>query len=159
MKRKKHFNSRVVKIGVVGVDSGQLVLSDPSYIESEFIVPEPDGNSDHAHAIYQHEDSTYWQYCYEGEKTSYDYVRPFPGNYTQIIKKYNASPNDLIKTGKFKKTPLDPTPHIPKGEFSYRGICKATNNENQSGQLNYKLGHEGVAVVFSTGLGLSLIHI
>jgi len=76
-----------------------------------------------------------------------------PGSYTQTIKEYDASPNDLIEQGKFKKTNLDPTPHIQKGEFSYRGISKATNNENQAGQLNYKLGHEGVAVAFASGLG------
>ncbi len=152
MKRKK-ISTRVVQVGVVGVDSGQLMICDPSYIESEFITPEPDGNSDHAHVIYQHEDGTYWQYCYMGEKPSYDYVMPFPGKYSEAIQKYGASPNDLIEQKKFKKTNLDPTPHIPKGEFSYRGICKARSNQNQVGQLNFKLGHEGVAVAFSSGFG------
>lgn len=48
---------------------------------------------------------------------------------------------------------MDPTPHIPKGEFSYRGVCKETLSAEQSGQINFALGHAGLAVAFSTGLG------
>ncbi len=48
---------------------------------------------------------------------------------------------------------MDPTPHIPEGEFSYRGISKITNSGKQGGQLNYLLGHEGAAVAFQSGMG------
>ena len=148
----KIFKSRIVKIGEVGVDSGQLMICDPCYIESEFLTPNSKGKSDHAHQIYQHEDGTFWQFCYKAEPT-YDYVNKFPGTYGTIIEKYQLSPNQLIEQGKFKKTDLDKTPHIPEGEFSYRGISKITNSENQGGQLKYKLGHVGAAVAFSSGFG------
>lgn len=146
--------TRKVKLGEVGVDSGQLILTDPSYIEGMFKMSKdlPNKYSDHAHSIYQHKDGTRWQFCY-GQPSSYPEVTPFPGNYEQIIEEYGKTPNDLIKSGDFKKLDLDPTPHIPEGEYSYRGICKARDNNNHGGQLNYLLGHAGVAVAFSTGFG------
>jgi hypothetical protein len=75
---------RTVKLGVVGVDSGILMVCDPCYIKTEFI-PETDSRS------------------------------------------------------------ID-------GEFSYEGVCRSTTDEN-GGQLNYRLGHPGAAVAFSSGMG------
>lgn len=81
--------SETIKLGVVGVDSGQLVICDPCYIEDEF----------------QH-------------------------------------------------TPMSKTlDQVPNGEFSRLGIFKTTNSQLQGGQLNYRLGHEGVAVAFQSGFG------
>ena len=73
-------------IGVVGVDSGQLLIADPCYIDSEW-------------------------------KRGIDFDK-----------------------GKDK-------------EFSYGGCCKATVSEEGYGQLNYKRGHVGVGVAFSSGYG------
>jgi len=40
------------------------------------------------------------------------------------------------------------------GEYSYGGACKTTDDPNlQGGQLKYELGHDGVGVVFRSGLG------
>ena len=78
------------KIGVVGVDSGQILITDPCYIESE------------------------WRKKKKGES---------------IFDKKN------------------------KGEYSYSGCCLATGGKKKSGQLNYKLGHKGVGVASSSGLG------
>jgi len=74
------------KIGVVGVDSGQLLISDPCYIDSEW------------------------------EKEE------------------------------------DFNPDKPKYNFSYNSCCKASIDDKNN-QLNYKKGHAGVGVCFSTGLG------
>jgi len=74
-----------IKLGVVGVDSGQLLITDPCYIDSEW----------------------------EEEEFS------------------NKKPKN----------------------FSYNACCKKTLAEKINGQLNYKLGHAGVGVVFSSGLG------
>lgn len=147
MKNKK---SEIVKLGVVGVDSGQLVICDPAYIESEFQTPNERFSS--SHPIYKHkEDGKLWQFCY-GEKPSVKNVNSFTGKYSDVIEEYGLSPNDLIEQGLFEKTNIDPTPHIPEAEFSYRGICKVTGG-NYGGQLNYLKGHAGVAVAFSSGLG------
>lgn len=78
--------TRIVRLGEVGVDSGQLMICDPCYIDSEW-----------------------------------------------------------------KQQEEDPRPHIEKGSFSYEGICETIGDFG--GQLNYKLGHPGVAVAFRTGLG------
>ncbi|MED1724098.1 hypothetical protein [Brevibacillus parabrevis] len=36
---------------------------------------------------------------------------------------------------------------------TYEKICNLTYNENQGGQLRYSLGHAGLGVAFSSGLG------
>lgn len=145
--------TRIVKLGVVGVDSGQLMICDPSYISEQFQNPDSKGKSDHAHDIYKHKDGKLWQFCYGG-KPSVENVNPIKGTYADIIPEYGMSANDLIAKGLFVKSDIDPTPHIPESEFSYRGICKTTSkSENQGGQLNYLLGHEGVAVAFRSGFG------
>lgn len=144
--------SEIVKLGVVGVDSGQLVICDPAYIEGQFQTPDSEGKADHAHSIYRHKDGKLWQFCY-GEKPTAENVNSFTGTYADVIPEYGLCPNDLKTQGLFEETDIDPTPHIPDAEFSYRGICKTTNAENQGGQLNYLLGNEGVAVAFRSGLG------
>jgi len=77
-------------LGHVGVDSGQLIITDPCYINSEW-----------------------WN----------EEIR-------------------LDKTGDFKPS---------KHPFSYPAICIA--NQVEKHQINYKKGHPGLAVTFSSGYG------
>jgi hypothetical protein len=74
--------------GVVGVDSGQLMITDPCYLESEW---------------------------------------------------------DPIVTLDFGSKAA--------GVYSYDGACHATLSEEKFGQLNYRLGHAGAGVAFSSGYG------
>ena len=37
------------------------------------------------------------------------------------------------------------------GDFSYAGICETTINKKH--QINYKLGHPGLAIAFNSGYG------
>lgn len=144
--------SRIVKIGEVGVDSGQLMICDPCYIEGQYKVVEKDG-ADHGHNIYKHkEDGKLWQFTY-GSAPKLERVNQFPGTYEVIIPEYGLSPNDLIQRKVFEKTDFDKTAHIPLGEFSYRGICKTTDSKDQGGQLDYSTGVHGVAVAFRSGFG------
>jgi len=76
-----------IKLGVAGVDSGQLLITDPCYINSE------------------------WKKNEDFEKLE------------------------------------------QKGEFSYAGCCNKTLSKEKGGQLNFKMGHAGAGVVFSSGLG------
>lgn len=150
---KHESKTRIIKLGVVGVDSGKLIICDPRYISSEFAEPDSGGKSDSMHTIYRNNsDGRLWQFTYWCEP-SYSNVNAFPGTYETIIPEYGKTPNQLIKEGVFVESDLDPTPHIPSGEFSFRGICKVTDSANQGGQLNYKLGHPGVAVAFRSGFG------
>ena len=74
--------------GVVGVDSGQLMVTDPCYLKSEW------------------------------------------------------DPNVDLDFG-----------DEAKGRFSYNGACHATLSKEGFGQLNYKMGHAGAGVAFSSGWG------
>ena len=76
--------SKWIKLGVAGVDSGQLMVCDP---------------------------------CYLG-----DWV--------------DNESNDKVADG----------------DFSYAGACKKTI-EAEGGQLNFKMGHAGAGVVFTSGFG------
>lgn len=145
--------TRTIKIGEVGVDSGQLIICDPCYIASEFLEPNSAPYSDHAHTVYKNiQAGKLWQFTY-GRKPSVEGANQFPGSYDTVIPNYGMTPNQLKKEGLFIPLQIDPKPHVPNGEFSYRGICKATDGPNQSGQLNYLLGHSGVAVAFNSGFG------
>ena len=42
---------------------------------------------------------------------------------------------------------------VPYTDRTYEKICNLTYNENQGGQLHYSLGHAGLGVAFSSGLG------
>jgi hypothetical protein len=140
----------IVKIGEVGVDAGRLMICDPCYIESQWIKPISSSYPDHGHTVYRHKASnTLWQYTY-GEKPQGG-VNRLPDSYEKIIPDFGKTANQLIASGEFEATDIDPTPHIPLGEFSYRGITKLSND--LFCQLNYNHGHPGVAVAFSSGLG------
>ena len=82
--------TKKVKLGVVGVDSGQLVICDPCYIDGQW------------------------------DKEDQDF-------------------------------------HNPTKNFSYAKCANITltkdHNEENNGQLFFEMGHAGVGVVFSSGLG------
>ena len=145
--------SKVIHIGQVGVDSGQLVLCDPAYIESQYKTI-PSSGADHAHDVYEHADGSLWQYTH-GDPSNIKGVTNFPGTYGDVVPRYGKTPNEMIESKELKKrSDINPVQHIPEGEFSYRGICQATSrNDSQGGQLNFTLGHAGAAVAFRTGLG------
>lgn len=144
-------SDREIILGEVGVDSGQLMICDPSYIDSQWENP-PDDSRDFAHEIYRHvEDGKLWQFTYIGGQAT-EGVRPFPGTYETVIPDYGKTPNALIKSGEFVRVEdIDHRSHIPVNEFSYRNICKQT--EKFGAQMNFRLGHPGVAVAFRSGLG------
>lgn len=133
-------------IGTVGVDSGQLLIIDPAYIDGNWIFTEST-SEDFAHTVYVHKESgKLWQFTF-GNKSSVPSCNPFPGRYDDIIPEYGKSPNELIESGEFERTDLDPTPHIPDDEFSYRGVCKA-RKDNETARV-----HKNLAVVTGTGYG------
>jgi hypothetical protein len=123
-----------VQIGVVGVDSGQLVLCDPCYIDSEW---EKEMFKDIRK--YQH-------------KTTGDILQyrvDFPNYETPIPKYGGQTMNQLNRTGEWQTLEDFSKEH----NFSYNACAEASLSKKRYGQLNYKLGHEGVAVAFSTAHG------
>lgn len=164
MTKKIKFPKRKVCLGVVGVDSGQLVICDPLYIEQQFKLDRDRTNYKERsnHPIYKHKDGSEWQFTYnnlkaEGEpkkETNIPGVEAFPGSYATIIPEYGRSPNTLIQNGDFTKSNRTPFDHIPEGEFSYDGIMACTlTSSDHGGQLNFDMGHAGAGVCLSSGWG------
>lgn len=120
-------------IGHVGVDSGQLLLCDPCYIDSEW---EKEDFEDLR--IYQNKNS----------KEILQYRKDFP-NFGTVIPEYGKTMNELIETGEWEEIKTHPVVN----PFSYNACAKATLSEDGHGQLNYKHGHSGVGVAFSTAFG------
>lgn len=129
-------------IGEVGVDSGQLMVCDPCYIESQWKPgKEPVGYevlvlSDNGKKKFPGHNGWTWQY--NGHGTTYGSPQKMLGG---------LSINDARDKGL-----VEALPRKVSKEFSYRGCCDATR-EGGSGAMIFKLGHEGAGVAFSSGYG------
>lgn len=122
-------------IGHVGVDSGQLLLCDPCYIDSQWVKEDFED-----FRAYQHKDTN--------NKLTY---RIDFRNYEESIEAYGGkNMNELIKTGEWEKLPDAKKAINP---FSYNACAKATLSEDGHGELNFNLGHAGAGVAFSTAFG------
>jgi len=121
------------EIGVVGVDSGQIVICDPCYIDSEWKKEEFN-----IRRIHQHIDGTILEY-----------QKDFP-HYEAVIPKYGKTMNQINADSEAVELPHNEPAKHP---FSYNACCKATCGPDGVGQLNYEHGHPGVGVVSSTGYG------
>ena len=122
-------------IGHVGVDSGQLLLCDPCYIDSQWV--EEDFEDFRS---YQHKDT--------GNELTY---RIDFRNYAEAIDAYGGkNMNELIATGEWEEIPDTKGAVNP---FSYNACAKATLSGDGHGQLNFNLGYPGAGVAFSTAFG------
>jgi hypothetical protein len=119
-------------VGWVGVDSGQIVICDPAYIDSQW-------KKEKFEDIRRFEITE--------QEMILEYPRDFK-SYEEVIPPYNKTMNDMIDSGMAKILPDVPA----KSEFSYNACCKKTITE-RAGQLNFQHGGEGVAVVTSAGYG------
>ena len=120
-------------IGHVGVDSGQLLLCDPCYIDSEWEKEDFTDIRVHEHKV---------------TKDTLTYGKDF-ANYQEMIERYGKNMNDLLDSGEWEDVERPPS----KYPFSYNACAKATLSKDGYGQLNYNLGHPGVGVAFSTAFG------
>lgn len=133
------------QIGVVGVDSGSLIILDPCYIRDE-VIPQMEGNERHFSFWGRDQNKVAVILINEGwevEKGNLDFiirnvtaeqVMKLQGRLTKLNEKYLVLSD--IKTGSFEDKLFD-----------------IRTGEEQAGQVNYKLGHPGLAVVFSSGMG------
>lgn len=122
------------EIGFVGVDSGQIVICDPCYIDSQWKKEEFN-----LKRTYKHRDGSIMKHTYKHRENDMEFH-----SYDDIIPKYGKSMNDMISNKDVKEID-DTTP--PEHEFSYNACCKKTCGPDGMGQLNYEMGHAGVAVV------------
>jgi hypothetical protein len=125
------------EIGEVGVDSGQVMVTDPSYINGEW---KKDGKK---------EMDNLWDRSYVNPKgVHFKYGKDFT-NYNEIVD--GDTPNNHTESGNWTKVTNEGTSELD-GKFSYGGCCKSTLNKGH-GQLNYELGHAGAGVVVNSGMG------
>jgi len=124
----------VVHLGNVDVDSGQLMLTDPCYIDSSW-QQEPLQND----RVYR--DSESGAVVEWGE----DFVR-----FDEPLEGYGETPQALMAAGRLVQLPKPPTPE--KFNYSYNGACQATLSTGH-GELSHPLGHPGAGVAFHTAWG------
>jgi hypothetical protein len=124
----------VAYLGVVGVDSGQLLITDPCYIDNQWL-DEP------------FQDDRVYKDMETGAtvKWGQDFAR-----FNEPLEPYGKSPNDLIKAGRLVQLPPHPKPET--FNYSYNGACQATLSDGY-GELVYGKGHPGAGVVFQSGWG------
>ncbi|WNM24383.1 hypothetical protein [Demequina capsici] len=122
----------IVEIGQVGVDSGMLMLTDPCYIDSEWsLEPWALGS--------RYDDSARGKTYVQDE----DFVR-----FDEKLRDYGKTPTQLIEEGVWVK---QQDVEIPPN-YSYNGAASVTLRRGY-GELNYRKGHSGAGVVFSTTFG------
>jgi hypothetical protein len=131
-------------IGHCGVDSGQLLICDPCYIESEW---KESGDNPVPRDIYVDKDGRKFTLSLSGAKK--DGITIF-GHY-EVVLPSGKTPNQHVADKDWVKLPQPP----PLREFSYRGCCSVTlsDTEGENGQLDFKMGHGGAGVVASTAYG------
>lgn len=125
----------VAYLGVVGVDSGQLMITDPCYVDSEW-----------SHEEYQHD--RIYKDVESGAivKWSDDFV-----SFVEPIESYGKSASALIDAGRLVQIPAPPRPET--FNYSYNGACQATSDDGY-GEMHYRdTGQPGAGVVFQSGWG------
>lgn len=118
-----------IEIGRVGVDSGQLMICDPCYIDSEWEKEDFESNT--------------------------DFFFIFPDGKEEKVEHCSKRWFELIDKANSGELKLEERPNDEKRarhNFSYNAVSQATL-EKRFAQLFYKLGHAGVGVVFRSGWG------
>lgn len=137
-----------VLLGHVGVDSGQLMVTDPCYINSQWrsegsVIGLKLWGQAHNEVYeflktkYPDMDIEHDQHVISVETTDSELVKVIHSEAHQHAQSINK-----VIVGK------------PETDSTYDTICDVTlNKENQGGPIPYQMGHEGFAVAFSSGLG------
>jgi hypothetical protein len=123
-----------VYLGSVGVDSGQLMICDPCYIDSEWEKEDFDDLR-----VYKNEET--------GKILTF---RKDFKSYEDVIPEYGKTMNELLyKEGGWKQVD-NPK---PQHGFSYNACANATLSAKGHGELTFKMGHTGAGLAFSTAYG------
>lgn len=124
----------IEEMGMVSVDSGQLMITDPCYINSEWQDDE-------------FEDIRLLKNTETGD--IYQFRKDF-SNYEEKIAGFDQTVNELIASGRLETIEIDNTGKI---NFSYAGACYATMSEKGYGEMPFRLGHKGAGIAVTTVMG------
>ena len=132
-KTKKKKTEKEICIGHVAVDSGQLMICDPCYIDSEW----------------ENEDFEDIR-VYKNKHTSrtLTYGKDFT-NYEEVLPEYGKTMNILISEHDWEVAARPKS----KSGFSYNACANATLSEEGHGELRFKMGHTGAGLAFGTAFG------
>ena len=144
--------SKLVKVGVVGVDSGQVMICDPCYVDSEWKKGEP--TDDAVLPDIWKDKNTGKTYAYAGFKVPEGMTvdATFETWEAPMDDYQGATPNTVRESGSWEKVEI-PDELTRRGEFSYPGVCHTTLSKPGFGQLKYAMGHDGAGVVSRTLIG------
>lgn len=119
----------IEEIGFVSVDSGQLMVTDPVYLNEEW----------------QNEKFKDLRLYQDVETLNvYQYQKDFQ-QFNEKIPGFEFSVNELIKSGRFEELEVE-----TEKNFSYAGACNASNSKSGFGQLKFKKGHTGAGIALRT---------
>ncbi|ABM01163.1 hypothetical protein SHAM105786_10715 [Shewanella amazonensis] len=124
----------IEEMGMVAVDSGQLMITDPCYINSEWQDDE-------------FEDIRLLKDTETGE--IYQFRKDF-SNYEEKISGFDQTVNELKASGRLEAIEIENSDKI---NFSYAGACYATMSEKGYGEMPFKLGHMGAGIAVTTVMG------
>jgi len=129
----RRFRNVRLQIGVIGIDSGQAMVCDPCYVDGQWKNKEFDVEREYK--------------VVSGPNAGL--VIDMSGRRFDLkMDELGMTMNEAVQ-----RRVVEQMPHERTHEFSYDGACRETLSEEMAGQLNYAMGHAGVAVVFSTGYG------
>lgn len=120
--------------GYVDVDSGQLMLTDPCYVDSQW-KKQP------------YEDLRLFKDKETGK--TYQFRKDF-NHFDEKIKGFDLTVNELLESERFERIKVD---RKSEYSYSYAGACYATLSDEGFGALTHEKGHEGAAVAFNTFMG------
>jgi len=120
-------------LGLVAVDSGQLMVTDPCYVDTEWL----DEQFVDIRKYVDPKTGDTWQFGVDFR------------TYQDVLPSLGRSVNDLLEAGLL----IEVERQVPASfDYSYDGACQATLNKGH-GELNFGKGHAGAAVAFETAFG------
>mgnify|MGYP001612550115 FL=1 len=139
-------------LGVVAVDSGQLLITDPCYIDSHW-----ENKPFEDIRIYKLKQTNQF-YIYAPSKTTntlqkFKHIKKSElfANYEQKMKN-GETINQMREANKLEKIPSTEKEALI-GDYSYAGCCETNQKDQNDRQLLFKTNVEGAGVTFSSGYG------
>ena len=140
--------TRKVRIGECGVDSGQMMLMDPCYVDSEW---RPKNISRDVECRFWGRDHERMAELLKSRGYEVKMVQE-PHVWSAVM--LGCPPSDTIK--EIQSISADEQVRVmvsTHSESSYDECCDLTCGPDKGGQLHYKMGHAGLGVVTRTGFG------
>lgn len=125
-------NLEIEEMGMVAVYSGQLMITDPCYVDSDWMKE-------------KFEDLRLIRDKETGN--TYQFRRDF-NNYEEKLDGFDKTVNQLLEENKFEKIKI-----VREMNYSYAGASAATLSDLGYGELKFKTGTEGAGLAFGTAFG------